>query len=90
MGDELVSSYGLRRHQWCDGELCRRLGSEQQWTFDLLSVVGSNSGVSSVLTNALVKLGLNTQELLEVVPSQVQVGDETTNKVGTDLISGHI
>ena len=49
--------------------------------------MGSNSGVGSVLTNPLVKLGLNAQELLQVVPSEVQVGDVATNNVGTDLTS---
>ena len=49
--------------------------------------MGSNGGVGSVLTNTLVKLGLNAQELLQVVPSEVQVGDVATNNVGTDLTS---
>ena len=49
-----------------------------------------NCGVGSILTNALVKLGLHRQELLQVVSSQVQVGDVATNNVGTDLISAII
>ena len=52
--------------------------------------MGGNSGVGSVLTDALVQLGLYRQELLQVVSSQVQVGDVATNNVGTDLITAII
>ena len=50
----------------------------------------SNGSVGSVLTKTLVKLGLNAQELLQVVSGEVQVGDVATNNVGTDLTSANI
>ena len=47
--------------------------------------MGSNGGQGPVLTNSLVKLGLGTEEPLEVLSGEVQVTHVTTNDVRPDL-----
>ena len=86
MGDELFCCGGSLVHQGHDGQLGGRLGGEQQRPLDPLPVVGRDGGHRPVAAHALVQLGLHTQELLEVVPSQVDVRDVAADEVGPDLL----
>ena len=60
---------------------------EKSQTVEFMFVVCGDGGKGPVLTNPLVKLRLDTEESLEIVTGEVQVGHVTANNVWTNLSS---
>ena len=63
---------------------------EKSQTVEFMFVVCGDGGKGPVLTNPLVKLRLDTEESLEIVTGEVQVGHVTANNVWTNLKCSNI
>ena len=86
MRHELVRGAGRGAGEGHDGQLGGRLGREEQRAGHLVPVVGGDGGHRPVPAHALVQLRLQTQELLEVVPAQVEARHVAAHQVGPHLL----